>query len=121
MMGNQVKSLSSRDFQGGGGHGEKAHDDQQAVPDPVLNPPVNAQKIDMPPVDHAAHQHGADNAGQKDKIVNPNQLQRCFLGFVCGDAPGFLPVMVKVQKKINHQQQTGDGQHVGHNCKCPEK
>jgi hypothetical protein len=58
---------------------------------------------------------------RKMKLWDAHQSQWRFIGFIRRDTPGFLSEVIQIQKKIDHQQQPDEGQHVGHDFKGPEK
>ena len=62
-------------------------------------------KVLTSPQSTAAHQHGTDDARQKNKVVHAIQLQRLLDIAIYGCRNALFAVMVRVKYKVNHQQQ----------------
>ena len=117
MMGNQVKSLSSRRLT------EVVTSDR--IPMTISNPSrtqsctarCTPKVLSFAPVHHAAHQYGTDNARQKDKVVHAFQLLRAASRRPPQAAVSSLfAVIVGIENKVNHQQYNGNHQPCGAGC-----
>ena len=83
---------------------------------------MHTQKVKVPQMPEAAHEHGPHHSGHEDEVMSSNDPQGCPFLETFRDQPVALsPVMVGVDEKEEPDQDGGNQEHLPKYAQGPEK